>query len=189
MADGVPPLLDAQAAPYSAPAATQDSIKPSATAPRWGIYKGGQPVAVTDSVIRVDYTQDTRISTHPVEQGGFAAYNKVGTPYDARVRLVKGGTEAERKAFLDAIEQATASLDLYDVVTPEKTYTSANIQRHQYTRSAQSGVSLIAVDITLTEIRQTAQTAFSRTKAADGQDPVKVGTVQPQTTPATKAPN
>lgn len=187
MADGVPPLLDADAAPYTGPAVTQDTVQPGNTAPRWGIYKDGAAVAVADSVVRVDYMQDTRVSQYPLEKGAFAAYNKVGTPYDARVRLVRGGTEAERKAFLDAIEAATASLDLYDVVTPEKTYTSATIQRHQYTRSAQAGVSLIAVDIVLTEIRTTAETTFSNTKSVDGANPVNVGTVQPKAPGTTAA--
>lgn len=146
--------------------------------PKWGVFKSGKAIASADSVLSFEYRQDTKISEYPQEKGGFQSYNKVGSPFDARVQLTKGGTEADRAAFLSAIEAATASLDLFDVVTPEKVYKSANLQRFDYRRTAASGVGLITVDLWLVEIRETVSTAFTTAKKPSGFPAVNGGTVQ-----------
>lgn len=153
-------------------------IKQLFNKPKWGVFKGGKSVAAADSVLSFEYRQDTKISDYPQEKGGFQSYNKVGTPYDVRVQLTKGGTEAERAAFLAAIEAATASLDLYDVTTPEKVYKNANIQRFDYRRTAQSGAGLITVDLWLVEVRETVSTEFAKSKQPSGAAKLNGGLVQ-----------
>src|ERR1035437_11025940 len=60
--------------------------------PHWGIYDvaGLKTVIEPDSFLGFDYRNETNISTYPIEQGGFASYNKVNTPFDARVKISKG---------------------------------------------------------------------------------------------------
>lgn len=129
-------------------------------------------VAQADSVIDLGYRNENRISSFPVQAGSFANYNKVNNPYEVMVRMTRGGTVADRTSFLSAIDSASKSLDLYDVVTPEKTYTNANIQGYSYRREARNGANLMIVDLILIEIRQvqplysTASTANSSLSAA-----------------------
>src|SRR6185503_11295777 len=79
------------------------------------------------SVGDVGYRREYRISTAPQEQGAFLSYNKVQMPFDARVTYLVSGLSAIRTAFLQQLEAAAASLDLYSVVMPEFIYPSANI--------------------------------------------------------------
>lgn len=150
--------------------------------PQWGIFdQSNNPVIIADSVVAVDYKQGWHIADYPIEQGDFASYNKVATPFDARVTFTQGGTESDRAAFLAAIEAAAASLDLYNVVTPEKTYLNANIEHYDYRRTSRNGVGLLTVDVGLVEIRQVATTTFTQTAQPSGVDQVNGGTVQPTT--------
>lgn len=141
---------------------------------RWGIFdsKGkplGDPAKFTGlvgnaldaaglgstlSTNSVDYSKDTRVSDFPIEQGSFASYNKVETPASPIVTLCLTGSENNRRTFLDAIDKATKSTDLYSVVTPEVTYIDYSIERYNYSRRSSKGATLLIVEITLKEIRQ-----------------------------------
>lgn len=146
-------------------------------APQWGVYFKGKPIAAADSVVNFDYRQDSKIADYPMEKGAFQSYNKVAAPYESRVRLTKGGAEVDRSSFLSALEKAAASLDLYEVITPERTYTGANIQRINYERTAAAGVGLIAVDIWLVEVRETVGAEFASTARASGAKKFNLGQV------------
>jgi hypothetical protein len=125
---------------------------------QWGVFQqNGVPLAIWDNVVSVDYRHETRISTFPVEQGGFQSYNKVQMPYDARVRFTIGPSGlAARVSFLRDLEQAVLSLNYYLVVTPEAVYPNANLTHIDYRREARNGISLLVVDVWLEEVRATA---------------------------------
>lgn len=143
----------------------------------WGIYLRKKLVLEADSVVSFDYKKDWRVAEYPQEEGAFQSYNKVQTPFDVRLRLTKGGTDEDRAAFFEALDKAQASLDLYDIVTPERTYSSASIEHVDYRRSASEGMGLITADVWLKEIRVSATIAFSKTAQPSGADAVHVGTV------------
>lgn len=152
---------------------------------RWGVYLNGALVVEPDSVISLDYKKDWHISDYPVEQGSFESYNKVRLPFEVRVMMTMGGTETERNAFLSTIEDISDSYDLYDVVTPDFTYVNANITHFDYRRTAENGVSLIAVTLWLQEVRLEASSEFTETAQPGSADQVNGGTVQTQdVTPA-----
>ena len=208
MADGVPTLLDAAAQPVPQPLLTADSpaIQPTSRVPAWGIYKSGTSTLAinADSIVKVEYKAAARIATAPQEDGAFQAYDKVQTPYESRVMLTKGGSESDRAAFLDSLETAKQSTDLYDIAMPEKSYHNANIVGYSLTRSARQGVTLLLVELVFEEVRQasapqfttstgggTTTTAAAITSPAKptGADPVNAGTKQPVApTPAQQAP-
>lgn len=148
-------------------------------APQWGIFdSAGNPVALADSVISFEHSKEWRISDYPIEEGAFESYNKVETPFDQRITFAKGGTDADRADFLDAVDAAVASLELYTVTTPEVTYTGANIVRYDLTRRATAGVTLLLVDLQIREVRVTATSTFSNTKDPSGAKQQNGGTVQ-----------
>lgn len=141
---------------------------------RWGIFdsKGkalGDPAKFTGfvgslldsaglgstlSTGGVEYSKETRVSDFPLERGSFASYNKVEQPANPSVTLCLTGSEKNRRTFLEAIDKATKSTDLYSVVTPEVTYVNYSVERYSYSRRSSKGATLLIVDISLREIRQ-----------------------------------
>lgn len=150
----------------------------SSGAPQWGIFQDSVAVVAADSVVSFDFKQDWSIADYPVEQGAFETYDKVETPFGVRIRFATGGSDDRRQAFLDSIAAIAGDFELYDVVTPEVVYTSVNISHYDYHRRANQGNGLITVDVWLTEIRETAVTAFSNTKRPSGAEGQNGGTVQ-----------
>lgn len=178
---GVPPLLRSLIPVFNDVqplAADTTSTFGQSPAPQWGIFKGGQAVVVADSVQRVEYRQDWDMLDYPLEQGAFESYNKVNGPFEAKVRFATGSTETDRQALLNSIEAIAGTLELYDVVTPEKIYQSTNITHFDYSRTAATGGGLLQVDVWVVEIRVNATAKFSSTKADASADPVNDGTVQ-----------
>jgi hypothetical protein len=180
------------------------------TEKRWGIFTAaGKPVAIADSVIDMGFKSASRVSNFPIQAGSFASHNKVTTPFEATVRLAKGGSlnvfgevanlfkggglggggDRARGEFLDAIDTAKQSLDLFTVVTPEKTYTNCNITGYSYRREQGNGAYMLLVDVTLIEIREVdaqytktdnPKAAVKTGQSVNGAAPSVTGKVQPQ---------
>jgi hypothetical protein len=147
--------------------------------PLWGLYtQGGQQAVVFDSFLGVRFRNGGRISSFPVEQGGFSSFNKVDTPYDAAIRLAHSGDLASRNVMLAVLERIVRSTELYSVVTPEIVYVSANLVNYSYTRDTRGGSSQLIVELFLEEVRQTAAAQFSETEEPSGADPQSNGQVQ-----------
>ena len=102
----------------------------------------------------LEYMQETKISDFPVEEGGFASYNKVQLPGVPTVTLALAGSQSDRSTFLNAIDAACLSTTLYFVVTPETVYGPVSLERYSYTRRSDKGATLLMVEIVCKEIRQ-----------------------------------
>ena len=157
----------------------------------WGIYNADyEPVLADvyiDSMIDLKYTNASKISTFPVEEGSFVSYNKVQTPYKAKVRMSVGGNDINIAAFIKQLDALVMDTKLYSIVTPQKTYLNANIEKIDYTRSQNKGVNLIMADIELIEIRQVSpsygKVALPPAKAKKPQDVSKKNNGKNQTQP------
>lgn len=208
---GVPPVnrIDTANEPVL-PTLTKDEIAVTGGTVVWGIFgQKGNLALEPDSITAVEYQREYRIADYPIEEGGFESYNKVATPFDIRVTMTKGGKLAERKDFLDQVELVVASLDLFTVVTPERSYKNINFMRQDYHRNANSGATLLTIELHALEIRTSASVQFSAgtpgeqivgfgtnrdgttvpifgaVHAASGANPVNNGSVQPRAvTPA-----
>jgi hypothetical protein len=120
----------------------------------WGVFNSnGQDAINADSLHAIAYRNEFDLSNYPQEQGAFASFNKVATPFDIRLRFLKGGSNSDRAAFLNNLDKVSKSLDLYTVVTPEVTYQNANILHIDYHREAREGATLLTVDVWLKEVR------------------------------------
>lgn len=184
--------------------------------PKWGIFKNGvtpdvsrrrrlvefPPITgrpredasnaaiIPDNIMALDNRNEARVADFPVQAGAFAAYNKVNVPYELTVRLTKGGSVDDRARFLASIEAAFRSLDLYYVLTPERTYLDVNLTRYEVTRRGVNGAYFLTeVDVFFREIRQVAaQYSTSVAATRNAQEPsarpsVSQGVVQPQPVP------
>ncbi len=107
-----------------------------------------------DSIFRAGYLQEYSLPTAPIQDGGFATYNKVGSPFEIELRMTKGGSRAERAQFLEDCERLGASLDLCQIVTPERTYRPCNLTGISVSREGNQGAYFFAeVDVRFIEIR------------------------------------
>lgn len=205
MADGVPTLLNPPASQATQPLLTSDApaIQPTSRVPAWGVYDGSALAIEADSIVKLEYKASSRITNAPQENGGFQAYNKVQSPYQARVTMTKGGDASTRAAFLNALEAAKQSISLYSIVMPETQFLNANLVAYSYGRTARNGVTLLTVEAIFEEVRQAGDPTFTSTtgggaartsavanpKRPSGADPVHAGTQQPVApTPAQAAP-
>lgn len=182
-APGIPPVLRKQGPLITAGVLlVKDAVRALLGAPAiWGIYKDGKSVITVDSVVALDFRKEWFLANFPIEDGAFSTYNKVKMPYDVRLTMARGGTEAERTQFLATLDAVCDSLTLYDVVTPEYTYTKMNVSRLDYRRTATQGATLLTVTIGLQEIRSTAKTQFSSvdlTALPSGAQQIATGVVQ-----------
>lgn len=116
--------------------------------------KDGQALAVFDTFFGCDYRGESKVASKPVEQGGFASYNKSASPDTVNVALGKTGKPSELTALLDALQQLRDSVDLVSVVTPEKTFLDYTLESFDYQRSASSGVDRLLVSLRLVEVKQ-----------------------------------
>ncbi len=128
---------------------------------RWGIYTraSGRPAILFDNVVGIEYKKHFDVSTYPLERGAFESYNKVEEPYDVRIRFSSGGSLSNRSALIQSIESIQDDLNLYAVVTPERTYLNSNITHLDYSRR-DGKAGLLQVEVWLTEIRNTVQAAL-----------------------------
>jgi hypothetical protein len=139
----------------------------------WGLYDQNGVVVQCDSVVSFDFKGDSKVSEVPLQRGSFASYNKVQLPDSPTLRLSKGGTDEARNTFLNAIDAAKKSTNLYSIVTPSRTYLNVTIESYDYRQTAQDGISLLVVDLRIKEIRQVSPT-FSTVVLADVKNPAAV---------------
>ena len=179
----------------------------SAISPQWGIYLNGAPIIQPSSVLAstlslvapvaaplaaalgigfpifasfvdFEYKQDWTISDYTVEQGGFQSYNKVQIAFDVRVRVASGGTASQRQQFIDTVVIMANSLSLFDVVTPEGSYSSCSIAHCDFKRTAENGITLIVFDIWFLEIRESATNTYGNASTPAVSGSQALGNVQ-----------
>lgn len=146
--------------------------------PQWGLFLNGVPVIVANSLVKMNFKRSGVISDYPIELGGFESYDKVQLPYKVRMSFASGSGIGPRTALLESADAAQQSLDLYDFVTPEKTYVNVNIYDYDYSRAADAGAGMITVELLGEEVRVNTSTQFTTTKTPDAAGTQNSGTVQ-----------
>jgi hypothetical protein len=147
----------------------------------WNVFLDGAPAFDFQSIAGFGYKQDWVIADYPTDDGGFFSYDKVQLPFECHLRITSGGTEEERQALIEEVTAAANTLNLYDIVTPEKVYPSCNVSRINYDRTAERGAGMIVIDVTFQEIRSSQAAAFSNTQQPGSAGQQGVGNVQPTT--------
>lgn len=154
------------------------------------------PVIVPDTILEFGYRNEFSISDYPTQRGAFASYDKVNNPAEIVLRMSKGGSERQRKAFLDSIDAIAGDLLFYDIITPEKTYFNVNVIRQEVLRRGPRGAAMLAeTDIYFREIREvsasysTTQVVTENPQNPSAEPVTNVGSVQGQPQPANVTPS
>lgn len=187
IAPGVPAV--ARSILFPADDFTEDALADSGeevnadTARQWGLFtQGGDEAAPADNVVAIEVGLEARISDYPVEQGGFGSYNKTIMPFDVRLIMSRGGSVEDRQDFIQAVQDAWQSTELFNVVTPECVYLDVNVVGVRRVAAGDRGMGLMTLEIALRKVRETAQLTFTATKDAASAGQVQDGSVQAQPT-------
>ncbi len=151
----------------------------SSKAPVWGVFdQNNNKVIDPDNIFAFNYRAEWRKSNYPVQKGAFASYNKVIVPFDTGVRMTKGGSLADRQAFLAQIAAIEGDTNLYNVATPEKTYLGVNLSRSEFTRRSSEGAYFLEVDLLFEAVNeQNAQYSSTVANTANAANPAALPTV------------
>lgn len=151
-------------------------------AQQWGLYdQSGLPAVLADNVQSLEVALEAQISDFPVENGGFASYNKVIRPFDVRIAMTRGGSVEDRQAFAQQVQEAWQSLELFNVVTPEVVYLDVNVVGVRRLVESDRGVGLMMLDVSLRKVRQTGRLAFTSTAEPASAGVNNNGAIQTQT--------
>jgi len=149
----------------------------------WGLVNEfGVPVLLADNVLGLSFQSASTIVNAPIEGGSFASYNKIATPSQAVVQMSKGsGGALQRGAFLAQLLALEGSTLKFYVISPEFVHRNMCITNVDYARSAQEGVQLIVVNVSLEEVREVkVNYSFEEVEAPSDAKSVDGGSVQPK---------
>lgn len=170
----------------------------------WHIVANGSSALVInpDTVSRFEYRGETRISDYPVEQGAFASYNRVLTPFDIRMTMVCSGLlldkargalgigaisgalglgssqPMQKSDFIDTLESMRETTNLFDIVTPDRVYESLSLTHYDYRRETTNGATMLIVEAWFQEIRVTGSASYTSSNSPSAATPVSNGSVQ-----------
>lgn len=127
----------------------------------WGLcYSGamgtdnaGEPVFDVDSFVEVKFADVAKVSSFPVENGGFAAYNKVVEAYQPKIKLAVKG-QLRILSFLRQLALELRSTNLYNIWTPENYYVNVTLEKYDYQRTAKGGLTLLVAELTFIQVVQ-----------------------------------
>lgn len=114
------------------------------------------PLTIPSQWIEVAPRYEAQVADYPIEQGGFAAYNKVRRPRTIDVVLGKTGSDLARFAWLAAIEQQEANnpLQLYTIITPQGVYADYTITRLSYQTRQDRGQNFLYLELQFSQVQQ-----------------------------------
>lgn len=152
---------------------------------QWGLYTQDGALAIEpDNIVVFENTLDSRISTYPIEKGGFGSYNKVIVPFNITLVMSTGGTVEDRQEFLKDAQKAQQGTELFNVVTPTGVYLDMNVIGLRQSAASDRGANLMTLELALEKVRQTATLTFTNTtKQPTGAAPVNNGSVQTKPPP------
>lgn len=166
----------------------------SVLAPSFGIYyasgkdQGKQPFT-PDSFVVVEVGAEASVSTVPVEQGAYTTFNKIQRPPELHVTFTVEGWTAfsgavpnltnfsttSRSNVLEILEKMRTTAGLYDIETPDKTWTSCDLVKYDYRTRSNNGPTLLTVTAVFQTIQKTGEVSVGSTdkKAHTDNDKVK----------------
>lgn len=125
--------------------------------PIWGIYQPGsstERAVEVDSIVAVSVSAESDVPDYRLQTGSFASYNKVPDAIKVTVKMSKGGSDDERKTFLNWLETSRANPVVYDILMREESFHNFTLVSFEYDRTRDGGVDLIVADCEFQEVRE-----------------------------------
>ena len=124
-------------------------------APVWTLQNEGGGTAVDfDVFLGIDFSGDNQVAHEPIEQGGFASYNKQNTPKEISVELACTKMYFNQQPVLEALDKLASGVQKLSLVTPSSEYKNLNLESYSYRRTEDAGAGMLVVELKLIEIRE-----------------------------------
>jgi hypothetical protein len=138
-----------------------------------GIKKTGgfEPAIEPDSFHGIDFTNNFNVSTYPIENGGFASYNKIHTPFNLKVTVAVGGDDAKKEKFISTLDAMSNSIEYFGLITPAGTYKNLTVERYDYKRELKNGLGILVVAISFVQIMEAISTTAQAGKVGSPATP------------------
>jgi hypothetical protein len=123
--------------------------------PAYGITNSsGSAVVQFDSAVEFDVDADSAINSHPIEQGQFAAYNRVQEPIKIGLLLAcqgktassASGAQSIRTSFISTLKALRQGTQVVTISTPDASYPNMTLKRFSYKKTADRGAVTIWAD-------------------------------------------
>lgn len=106
------------------------------------------------SFLSADVRCESNVVSAPVEEGGFATYNKVVQPISVNVSLAFQGSEEDIQDAVFMLGVLREETILINLVTPDAEYESLTLQSYNYSRKRENGIGVLFVDLSFVEVKQ-----------------------------------
>lgn len=124
-------------------------------APTWTLQSEGGGTAVNfDVFLSMDFSGENQVAHEPIEQGGFASYNKQDSPKEIAVELACTGLYMTQQPVLETLDKLAASVQKLSLVTPAAEYKNLNLESYSYARKDDGGAGMLVVELKLVEVRE-----------------------------------
>lgn len=124
-------------------------------APVWTLQNEGGGTAVDfDVFLGIDFSGDNQVAHEPIEQGGFASYNKQNTPKEISVELACTKMYFNQQPVLENIDKLASGVQKLSLVTPSSEYKNLNLESYSYRRTEDAGAGMLVVELKLIEVRE-----------------------------------
>lgn len=107
-----------------------------------------------DALIQFEVRAEGMVVSAPVEQGSFAAYNKVDSPNYIEVQLAKQGTDDVLQASLKTLDDLQTTASKVNFVTPVAEYENYTLESYDFSMSHRDGLGVLYIRLHLIEIRE-----------------------------------
>ena len=127
----------------------------------YGVYQKNGVLALSpDTITANNITASAKISSHPLQGGTFANFNKVQEPNKVVVKMAKSGqgknAKSMRDAFIKQLEGLKQGVELLSIVTPNKVFQNMSLTGYNYRFESGGTVGMIVVEATFEEVREVA---------------------------------
>ena len=117
--------------------------------------KGGNNVVEFQTILSVDFIDESNVVSSVIEEGSFVSYNKVALPVQIVMTVVLDGTKTIQQKSLETLRELKNTTRLLQVITPFEAYPDMNLTALRYSRTTERGSTQTVVDLVLQEVRQT----------------------------------
>lgn len=167
--------------PQSAPQPENpDQLAPGGLPP-YGISGSDNSTIIDpDSVLEFEVNSDSTINSHPVEKGGFQAFNRVQAPTRIRMLMACQGKQMPRASFLSTLDSLKEGTQIVTISSPDTTYPNMTLKEFGYKKTSERGAVTIWADTQWEEERSTNVTVSAPpTAQPQGAATTSLGSLQP----------